>query len=353
MLATTARKRLWEVGSVDRRSVTMSHRKEQILSRKLPPRLERVLKKLFIEPSRGLTRRLREDVPPQTAMRRTEAASQRAVDRLAKGDLEAFVPDLIEMIKAAPEEEREIEIPQAESDAETAVFAAFDALERALPYGTIALLTMMVGIHRPAHLATWYETLRLGQRVAEARGEERALQLKGFAWHVIENEHVPFLHTLLQAAWITDGKQYRWTNSIGDLVNDVRQKKLLGPMLWPEVRYVRNAASHGGGWIVNLERAIVVLENKLKDGTVVWTEPFEVDDLFEKLLSLVEMTYTLDATLRRAFARDLLNPMTGPLIRAIRTGVEDPALEAIGDTFVRGLLHARDRMFELGWKLAG
>jgi hypothetical protein len=64
------------------------------------------------------------------------------------------------------------------------------------------------------------------------------------------------------------------------------------------------------------------------------------------------MNYALDAALYRAFARDLLIPMTEPFIRAIRSGVEDPVLNAFGDAFVAGLLHARDRMFNLGWKLA-
>lgn len=322
------------------------------MSRKLPPRFERVLKTLFVEPSRGLTRRLREDVPPQTAMRRTEAAVQRAADSLAKGDLEAFVPDMIALIKAAPEQEIEIEVPAAESQAEAAVFAVLDELETALPYGTITLLTMMVGVYRPARITTWYETLRLGQRVAGARGEERALQLKEFALHVIEKEHVRFLHVLLQAAWVADGKPYRWNNSIGDLVNEVKQRGLLGTLLWPDVRHVRNAAAHPDGWGFNFEQRMIVLSDRRKDGTAVWTQRFDVDDLFERLLDLFEMNYALDAALQRAFARDLLNPMTEPLIRAIRTGVEDPALKAIGDTFIAGLVHARDRMFDLGWKLA-
>jgi hypothetical protein len=231
-------------------------RKEQIVSRKLLPRFERVLRTLFVEPSRGLTRRLREDVPPQTAMRRTEAAVQRAADRLAKGDLEAFVPDMIALIKAAPEQGIEIEVPAAESQAEAVVFAVLDELERVLPYGTIALLTMMVGIHRPARIATWYETLRLGQRVAEARGEERALRLKDFALHVVEKEHVRFLQVLLQAAWVADDKPYRWNNSIGDLVNEVKQRGLLGPLLWPDARHVRNAAAHPDGWVFNFEQRL-------------------------------------------------------------------------------------------------
>lgn len=321
------------------------------MSKKLPPRFERVLKKLLIEPSRGLTRRLREDVPPQTAMRRMETSFQRAADRLAKEDLEAFVPDLMDMIRAAPEQEVEIDVPEATSDAETAVFSVLDALDHALPHGTIALLTMMVGVYRPGHIANWYEGGRLARRVASARGEERALQLKEFAWHVIEKEHVGFLHTLLQAAWIADGKRYRWTNSIGDLVNEVKQRGLLGSLLWPDVRHVRNAASHGPGWKPNIDDGTLVLHDKLHDGTV-WTQSFEVDELFEKLLDLVEMSSALGAALHRAFVRDLLNPIMEPFIRAIRTGVNDPALDALGDAFVGRLLHARDRMFELGWTLA-
>lgn len=322
------------------------------MSKKLPPRLERVFKKLFIEPSRGINRRLREDVPPQTAMRRMEAAVHRAGDRLAK-DLEAFVPDLIEMIKSIPEEQiqLDVEVPAPETDAEAAVFSVFDSLDHVLPHGTIALLTMMVGVHRPTRVTTWYETHRLGLRVANARGEERAIQLKNFAWHVLENEHVPFLHTLLQSAWIKDGKNYRPCNSIGDLVNEVKQRNLLGAVLWSDARHVRNAASHRLGWRLDLERSTVVLHDKLKDGTE-WTQSFVVDDLFERLLDVAHLTHTLDAALHRAFARDLLIPMTGPLIRAIRTGVEDPTLKAMGDAFTERLLHARDKMFQLGWKLA-
>lgn len=319
------------------------------MSKKLPPRFERVLKKLFIEPSRGLTRRLREDVPPQTALRRTEAAFERAADRLAKGDLEAFVPDMIQMIKSAPEQEIEVEVPSAKNDAETVVFSVLDSLEQTLPCGTIALLTMMTDIHGPVHFATWYETRRLGQRVAEARGEERALQLKEFAWHVVEKEHVQFLHTLLQAAWISDGQRYRSTNSIGDLVNEVKQRGLLGTLLWPEARHVRNAAAHGGGWSFDLEHETIVLLDRRKDGTVVWTQSFEIDALFERLVGLVEMTSTLHTALHRALARDFLNPIMGPLIRTIRTEAEDPKIKSTSDMLVANLQHARDRMFELGW----
>jgi hypothetical protein len=298
-----------------------------------------------------MTRRLREDVPPQTAIRRMEGAVERAAERLAKSDLEAFVPDLLEMIKAAPEQEIELEVPAATTDSEIAVFAVLDRLDQGLPFGTIALLSMMVGMYRPAHFATRYETLRLGRRVDEARGEERALQLKGFAWHVLENEHVPFLHALLQSAWIVDGKRYRSTNSIGELINEMKQRGLLGTLLWPDARHVRNAASHRLGWTPDPDHGAVVLHDKPKDGPD-WTQRFEVNDLFERLLDLVDIRYTLDAALHRALTRDFCNPLSGPLLRAIRTGIEDPALKELGDAFVAGLLHARDRMFELGWQLA-
>lgn len=319
---------------------------------KLPPRFERVMKKLFIEPSKGATRHLRNDVPPQTAMRRMEAAVHRAGDRLPKEDLEAFVPHLIEMIKTAPESETQIDVPVAQNDTEIAIFSVFDALDQSLPHGTIALLTMMVGVGRPANAEIRYETARLGQRVAEARGEERALQLMRFAWHVLENEHVPFLHVLLQAKWISEGKTYRPGNSIGDWVNEVKQRGLLGTLLWSDARHVRNAASHRRGWIPNLDRGTVVLHDQKKDGADPWTQEFMVDDLFERLLDLSDMTYAIDEVLHRAFVRDLMNPLTEPLIRAIRTGVEDPMLKKAGDDFVKTLLRARDRMFELGWTLA-
>ena len=321
------------------------------MSDKLPPRFERVFKTLFIEPSRGMTRRLREDVPPQTAIRRMEGAVERAADRLAKRDLEAFVPELLEMIKAAPEQELELEVPVATTDAEIAVFAVLDKLDHVLPYGTIALLSMMVGMYRPPHIATRYETLRLGRRVEKARGEERGLQLKSFAWHVLENEHVPFLHALLQAAWIVDGKRYRSTNSIGDLINEVKQRGLLGTLLWSDARHVRNAASHRLGWTPDRDHRAVVLHDKPKGGPE-WTQRFEVDEIFEHLLDLVDIRSALDAALHRALTRDFCNPISGPLLRAIRTGVEDPALKSLGEAFVGGLLHARDRMFELGWELA-
>jgi hypothetical protein len=311
------------------------------------------LKKLFVEPSRGTTRRLRDDVPPQTAMRRMEAAVHRAGDRLPKADLDAFVPDLIEMIKTAPEQEFQIDVPTAKNDAETAVFAVFDALDAALPHGTIGLLTMMVGVGRPAQIATRYETLRLGQRVENARGEERALQLKDFAWHVLENEHVPFLHVLLQSKWIAAGRTFRPGNSIGDWVNEVKQQGLLGALLWPDAPRVRNASSHRLGWIANIDHGTVVLHDERKGGAEPWTHEFEVDDLFERLLDLADMTYTFDAALHRAFIRDLIIPIAEPFIRAIRTGIDDPALKTLGDAFVGRLLHARDTMFALGWKLAG
>jgi hypothetical protein len=331
---------------------TAAARKEWIVSKKLPPRFERVLKKLFIEPSRGTIRRLREDVPPQTAMRRMEAAVLRAGARLPKADLDAFVPDLMEMIRTAPEKEIQIDVPAAKSEAETAVFSVLDALDRALPYGTIALLTMMVGVGRPAHFATRYETIRLGRRVENARGEERALQLKEFAWHVLENEHVPFLHVLLQSAWIANGKTYRAGNSIGDWVNEVRQQGLLGELLWLDAPRVRNAVSHRLGWRPSIDRGTVVLHDKRKFGAEPWTQEFEVDDLFERLTDLVKMSHTFDEALHRAFTRDFFIPMHEPFIRAIRTGTDDPALTTLGEAFFERLLHARDRMFELGWTLA-
>jgi hypothetical protein len=281
-----------------------------------------------------------------------EAAVHRAGDSLPKEDLEAFVPDLIEMIRTAPEKEIQIDVPVAKNNAETAVFSAFDRLDQALPHGTIALLTMMVGVGRPTHLANRYETLRLGQRVADARGEERALQLMSFAWHVLENEHVPFLHVLLQAKWIAEGKTYRPGNSIGDWVNEVKQQGLLGALLWPDARHVRNASSHRLGWIPNIDRGTVVLHDQKKDGSAPWTQEFDVDDLFERLLDLADMAYVFDEALHRAFVRDLINPIAKPFIRAIRTGVDDPMLKTLGDAFVERLLYARDRLFELGWKLA-
>jgi hypothetical protein len=281
-----------------------------------------------------------------------EAAVHRAGERLPKADLDAFVPDLMEMIRTAPETKLEIDVPAAKSDAETAVFSVFDALDQALPLGTIALLTMMVGVGRPARLATRYETARLAQRVQDARGEERALQLKAFAWHVLEHEYVPFLHGLLQSAWIANGKRYRAGTSIGDWTNDVKQLGLLGSLLWLDAPRVRNAASHGLGWRPSIDRGTVVLHNQKKNGADPWTEKFEVDDLFGRLLDLVEMTYTFDEAVHRAFIRDLIIPIHEPLIRAIRTGTDDPALKMLGDAFAESLLYARDRMFELGWTLA-
>jgi len=96
----------------------------------------------------------------------------------------------------------------------------------------------------------------------------------------------------------------------------------------------------------------VVLHDQRKFGAEPWTEEFEVDDLFEKLLDLADMTCTFDAALHRAFARDLIIPIHEPFIRAIRTGTDDPASKTIGKGFFERLLYARDRMFELGWTLA-
>lgn len=93
------------------------------------------------------------------------------------------------------------------------------------------------------------------------------------------------------------------------------------------------------------------LHDKPKDGPE-WTQQFEADDLFERLLDLVDIRYTLDAALHRALTRDFFNLLSGPFLRAIRTSIEDPSLKELGDAFVAGLLHARDRMFELGWQLA-
>jgi hypothetical protein len=313
-----------------------------------------VLKKVFIEPSRGAIRRVREDVPPQTAVRRMEASVERACDRVGKADLEAFGVDLFNLIKTVPEEELDvvIDVPAAKNDAEAAVLSAFDALDAALPHGTIALLTMMVGVGRRAHAENRYETARLGQRVLDVRGEERALQLKEFAWHVLENEHVPFLHVLLQAAWITEGKSFRSGNSIGDWINETKQRGLLGSLLWLDAPRVRNAASHRLGWTPDIDRGTVVLHDERKGGVQPWTHEFEVDELFGRLLDIANMTHALDEALHRAFVRDLLIPIHKPFIRAIRTGVEEPVLKVLGDTFVARLLAARDRMFELGWKLA-
>jgi hypothetical protein len=318
----------------------------------LSPRLDRVLRKVFVEPVRGSTRRLRDGVPPQTAIRRMEASVHRACDRLSQNDLDGFVNDLIEMIRNAPEQQFHIDVPVANGDAEAAVYTVFDKLDAALPLGTIALLTMMVGVARPQHSMTHYESERLGQRVEDACGEERALQLKEFAWHVIENEQVPFLHVLLQAMWIAEGLRFRAGNSIGDWTNEVKQRGLLGSLLWSDAPRVRNAASHRLGWIPNIDRGTILLHDARKPPAAPWTQEVDVDDLFRQLRDVVDMTCTLSAVLHRAFMRDLVAPIQEPFIRAIRTGVEDPALIAFGKAFVQRLLSARDRMFALGWTLA-
>lgn len=320
----------------------------------LSPRFERVLRKVFIEPARGAARRLRDGVPPQTAIRRLGASVQRAYARVGQEELEGFVADLIDMIRKAPDEQfaPAVEVPAAENNAEAAIFPVFDRLDAALPFGTIALLIMMVGVGRPRSFIAQYETQRLGQRVLDARGEDRALQLKEFAWHVLENEHVPFLHALLQARWIADGKPFRSGNSIGDWTNEVKQHGLLGALLWEDAPRVRNAASHRLGWIPNIDRGTVILHDPRKPPASPWTQEFDVDDLFGLLLDVSGMKATLDAVLHRAFLRDLVAPIKEPLIRAIRTGLEDPALTAIGGMFEQRVLAARDRMCELGWALA-
>ena len=294
-----------------------SRQKEWTVSKKLPPRVERVLTKALIEPSIGMTRDLRKDVPPLTAVRRMEAAVVRATDRLGQGAFEMLAYDIIELLKEVPEEDLKVDVPvpTARNDAETAVFAVFDSLDKVFPCGTIALLTMMVGVHQPTYLATRYETSRLRRRIANARGEERAIRLKSFAWHVLENEHVPFLHILLQATWIAEGTKYQSNNSIGDLINQVKQRGLLGPLLWTDAPRVRNASAHRGGWRFDLDQNAVILHDERKPPFQPWTQSFAVREIFDKLREIADMTDTLAAVLHRAIARDFCIPMSMPFIR--------------------------------------
>jgi hypothetical protein len=167
----------------------------------LSKRAERIVKSLFVKPVENLTGRAARDVPPQTSIRQMDQELDRAGASFGRAELAAFFDEIMNEIKNAPAPLPVQPIPTAKSSLESAVFNLFDALDQELPHGTMALLTCGVGIGRPRRLQTNYETQRLARNVAAVDGELRALRLKEFAQHVLENEYGPFLHVLLQAVW--------------------------------------------------------------------------------------------------------------------------------------------------------
>jgi hypothetical protein len=310
----------------------------------------RALERLFVRPVERFLERAAADVPPKTSMRRMERELDRAGDELSADDVRGLFAELLTAMRNA-EEIVPIAIPPPTSPIEASLFLLFDSLEHVLPHGTMALITCGVGIGRPHRAEICYETIRLAAAVEAARGELRALRLKELAWHVMEYCYGPFLHALLQTTWARDGKGFRPFRSIGNVVNEVKQKALLGTDLWIEAAHIRNAASHRGGWTVDIDKGSVRLHDERPDGSNPWTQEFAIDDLYKRVIEAFAHSQLLETVLGRAFKRDLLRPMQPAFVEFAKSGNES-ALEPVGKFFAETFQQTWESMLRRGWTQA-
>lgn len=308
------------------------------------------MENLLLAPAQHLMQRVEDDVPPQTAMRAMDRDFLDATSAESGRDVAALLAEIMDAVRTAPDGDL-VAVPSPKTRIEAAATTVFDRLDDQLPYATIALLTCSVGIGGRRRAERGYETSQLANGIEQVSGERRALRLKEFAWHVVENVYGPFLHVLLQAVWARDGKPFRPFKSIGDVLNEVKQRNLLGEDLWVDAARVRNAASHNGGWRPCIDRNTVTLHDERKNGEPPWTREFDVDALFGQLLELAAHAQTLEGVFGRAAKRDVVVPFQPGFMELAKTG-DARALEQVAHVFGEQYQATWSSLQERGWPQA-
>lgn len=210
-------------------------------------------------------------------------------------------------------------------------------------------MIMSVGFGRPEWAETNVHTMQLARAVNVSRGERRGLRLEDLAWHLTEYEYGPFLHLFVEVHRTLQGHRFRPFTSIGSVLRYVTKHHLLQGQEWADAAFVRNAASHNGGWRVNLDKKTIVLRNQHNEKVTKREVP--INALLAELVAAAADTAAIPFVVQRAFRRDMISTCEPALVEFAKTGDEGP-LEAAVTPFALKYRQTWQALRQLGWPAA-